>query len=485
MVPSRLFKIIGIVTIINIAASFLGFAREITIGYLYGTSYKADAIITAFTIPNFLYVVIGGAITTAFISIYSKLTMREQDTFVQTLLTFLATSIGIITFLFIIFPTFWIGLFFSGMSDEALELTAKLFVFTAPATFFLVISMVLSGLHNVHGNYRLSTFSTFAFNTVYFVIGFGLTPWMMEFSYALGATLGSVAMVTILAYQVKKLQLMPLKLHFAKIPESKRLFQVAMPLIIGGATIQFYVIIQRIYASSLSDGAISAINYASKMTQFPQGVLMASVTTVVYPLLAKAAGEGDHKKIKNAYEQGFRLLTLILLPASIYMWMYAKEIITLVFEYGSFHEDSTNRTYPLLQIFSLSTFSLAMNMYITRFYYALEKTLLPNILNILSVFGINIAVILLFLGTHGAAAIALGTAIGTIVNMLLLIFFARSRLNLAIRWPFVLRACIFIVIFAIILAFFAKLTAGYVLLALIAGGMLSVASVLGALKWIK
>src|SRR5699024_2591047 len=180
------------------------------------------------------------------------------------------------------------------------------------------------------------------------------------------------------------------------------------------------------------------MNYASKMTQFPQGVLMASVTTVIYPMLAKAAGDGDLGKIEAAYKQGFRMLSVILLPASVYMFMYAEEIITFIFQYGNFSIESTHMTYPLLQVFSLSIFSFALNTYLTRFFYALENTLLPNVLNIISVFVVNIIVIVLLIDQLGAGAIALGTVVSTILNMVLLIVFARTKLDLVIaNWALI------------------------------------------------
>lgn len=483
---SRFIKIIGAVTVLNILASLFGFARELTIGYQYGTSFQADSIITAFTIPNFLYVVIGGAVTTAFISVYSKLNTSVKNVFVQTLFTYLSLFIGIVTVLFMLFPRFWIELFFSGMSEEGLILTSKLFLVTAPATFFLVVSMLFSGLNNVHGNYRLSTFTSLIFNGTYFFIGFGLTPIIMEYSYALGATLGSLFMFLILVYQIKKQRLMPLRFTMKKLPEKKRFLNLAMPLIIGGATLQFYLIIQRIFAAGLNDGAIASINYASKMTQFPQGVLMASITTVIYPLLAKAAGEGDFSKIKKAYQDGFRLLTLILLPASIFFFIYAKEIITFIFQYGNFSEESTNITYPLLQVFSLSIFSFALNTYVTRFFYALENTLLPNILNIISVFGINIAVVLLFIDKYGAGAIAFGTVISTIVNMVLLIVFAKTKLNLTIcNWRYLVKLLCFIVIVTGVLWISAQIPMLVTFISLCIGGIFTLLLVGIGMKFIK
>lgn len=432
MFRSKFVKLVGTITVLNLLAKFFAFAREITIGYIYGTTYEADSIIAAFTIPNFLYVVIGGSINTAFISLYSKMPPQKQRTFAQTVYTIMLIISTVITILFLLFPAFWMNLFFSGMSPEALALTTKLFVVTAPATLFLIVSMLMSGIHNVHGHYRLATIATVVFNLAYVLIGLVLTPVLSVYSYALGATFGSFAILWLLGGYIKKLDLAPLKLKMTKMPEMKSLFYLVLPLMLGGATMHFYLIIQRIFAAGIGDGAIAAVNYASKITQLPRGVLMASVTTIIYPMLAKAAGKKEFAKITQAYQQGFRLLIILLVPASMFAMMYAKEIVILIFQYGNFKEEATNYTYPLLQIFALSIFSLSLNTYITRFYYALENTLLPNILNIISVFGVNIIVILYLIEDMGAIAIAYGTVISAFFNMILLIVFAKWKFNLSV-----------------------------------------------------
>lgn len=432
MFHSKIFKAVGIVSILNILAMIFGFLRELTIGYTYGTSYQADSIITAFTIPNFLYVVVGGAVNTAFISIYSKMDESKRWDFTQSVYTFLLIISTIITVLSMLFPKFWIDLFFSGMSAETLDLTAKLFIVTAPATLFLVVSMLFSGLHNTHGNYRLTTFAALIFNAIYVMIGVVLTPILAEYSYALGASLGAFSLLFLLVIRMKKEKIASLKPTFLKMPEHKSLFKLALPIILGGATMQFYLIIQRIFAAGLDEGAIAAINYTSKITQVPRSVIMASVTTIIYPMLAKAAGNNDFQKIDNAYKQGFRMLSILLIPATVFLYVYAEQIIVIIFEHGHFDTDSTQMTFPLLQVFALSIFALSLNTYITRFYYALENMFLPNLFNIISVFGINIIVILLFIDQMGATAIAYGTVISAIFNMILLIIFAKRRFNFAV-----------------------------------------------------
>lgn len=407
-------------------ARLLGFLREVVIGYQYGTSYQADSIITAFTIPNFIYLVVGGAITTAFISVYSKLGEGRSTAFMQTIFSLLCVVIGSVTLSFMVFPDYWMAVFFSGMPAHSFQLTSKLFLWMAPSTFFLVIGMWLSGVLNVHERYQLTAVSTLLFNGMFVAAGVVLYPWLDAFSYGIGATVGSIAMVVLLLVSIWRSKLVSLSFSYKKMPEMKRFFKLALPILFGGATIQFYFFIQRIFATNLENGAIAALNYASKMTQFPQAVLMTAVTTVIYPMLAKTATNDNPGKLEDHYQKGIRWLCILLLPATGFVYFYAKEIIAFIFEYGNFTADSTNFTYPLLQIFAWSMFGLAVNMYVTRFFYALENAYLPVLINVLSVFGVNILVIYLFLDEMGARAIALGTTVSTIFNMVCMVILAKQ-----------------------------------------------------------
>ncbi|QDP41477.1 murein biosynthesis integral membrane protein MurJ [Radiobacillus deserti] len=479
----RLLKILGAVAVINVLARLLGFAREVIIGYQYGTSFEADSIITAFTIPNFFYIVLGGAVTTAFISVYSKLDESRKKQFVQTIFTWLTITVGVLTLLFMVFSDLWIQTFFSGMSSAAMELTSNLFIWMAPSTFFLVIGMWLSGVMNVYGSFRLTAFSTLAFNAVFVLLGVVLTPSISVYSYGLGATIGAVVMVLVLVRSIRREQLVSFRFVFEKSPDTKRFLKLAIPILFGGATLQFYFLIQRIFAADLDQGAIASLNYASKMTQFPQAVLMTSVTTVIYPMLAKAAGAADFKKMEDIYQKGFRWLTVLLVPATVFVYFFAEEIIQAVFEYGNFNSDSTRYTFPLLQILSLSMLTLALNTYVTRFFYAMENSYLPIIYNVISIFVINIIVVQVFIDEYGASAIAMGTVIGTAVNLVLLMMDARrkykyqlsDRKTLAILFAYLVGTSV--VIWASSL-----LPIESVYLYLIPGGLITAGSVLGGLR---
>jgi putative peptidoglycan lipid II flippase len=107
--------------------------------------------------------------------------------------------------------------------------------------------------------------------------------------------------------------------------------------------------------------------------------------------------------------------------------------ITIIFEYGSFDERSSNITSGLLKIFVIGMFAHSANLYVTRFYYAMEKALIPVLTGVLAVFGVNVVIVFLFIDSYGASIIAWGTTIGAYFQLLVLIVASNKFLNLRLN----------------------------------------------------
>ncbi|GAE27468.1 hypothetical protein JCM9140_3616 [Halalkalibacter wakoensis JCM 9140] len=431
MKGKSLFAIIGAVAVINLGSRMIGFLREVVIGYQFGTSYVADSVITAYTLPNFFYIVVGGAVTTAFISVYSKMNDGAlQQRFLQSVFTWLTFILVAFTVVLMMFSDRVIGLLFRGLSGEELALTSELFTIMAPATFFLVLSMWLTGILNVNQQFKLATTSTLVMNATFVLIAIALFPFMGPYAHAYGAIISSFAMVVMLIYLVKKGNFLNFRFAFQMSSEFKRMLRLGFPILLGGATLQFYFLIHRIFASTLEEGAIAGLNYASKIVQLPQSVLMTAVTTVIYPLLARKVAANEDGEIEQIYQKGLRMLVITILPASIFAFFYAEEIFTVVFQYGNFTRESTLIAAPLFQALVIAMFAHAANAYVTRFFYAKEKSVLPVTLSVISVFGINVVINFMLIEQFGAFGLAIGTSVSALTNFLLLVIAAKIVLKL-------------------------------------------------------
>lgn len=432
---NKFLKIVGAVAIINIAARLFGFLREMVIGYQYGLSFASDSIFTAYMLPNFLYLVIGGAFTTAVISLYNKKS-TDQSLFVKQSFTIVLISVSVLTLIVLLFTTPIINLFYSdsdyGISREALELSKHLFYWMMPSSILLCLASWYSGLLNIHNKFHLSSISILIYNVSFLLIAVGLSLFVGPIAYGISAFISAFVMIYFLIVGYRKLDAHQVGLSFKRDYTTKQLWLMVIPIALGGGTIQIYAMLQRFFVGflGLGENAISVVNYASRLTQFPQSILITAVTTVIYPILSRKEAENDHVSIKSLYSRGLHYLLLLLIPVSIYSFIYGENLIQVIYEYGKFTEKGTAITTPVLQIFVLSMFFLAANTYITRFYYAKGDSIAPVIFSILNVFVVNIVVMYLFAEGTGVNAIAWGTFISSVTNTIMLMIYANRKYNL-------------------------------------------------------
>lgn len=419
----RLFQIIGVVTVINILSRFFGFVREVMIGYHFGTSSLADSVVLAYTIPNFLYLVLGGAVTTAYISIFSKMANDiEKQRFHNTVFTYMLIFLLLITAGLMVFAKPIVAFFFSGLAGSQLLMTSQLFMITAPSALFLVFSMWFSGILNAQDQFYGAAVAALVNNGMFVLLVVLLYPFCGIYAYGWGAVASAAVMLLILFVQLRKNNLHRFQFQLVTTePEYiARMLKIAVPVLFGGATLQLYIFIQRMFASQLEAGYVAALNYALKFVQLPQVILMTSVTTVIYPMLAKKTAEKDYGGISSIFFRGLKSLFIIIVPVSVFVYFYAEEMVKLIFEYGSFTAQSTKMTAMMLKIFIIGMFAQAANLFITRFFYAMEKSFVPVATGMISVFGVNILIIKLFIGKYGADAVAWGTTVSAIVQFLML-----------------------------------------------------------------
>jgi putative peptidoglycan lipid II flippase len=489
--PYNIVKIVGFVALINLLARLFGFVRELVIGFQFGTSYLADSVVSAYTIPNFLYVVIGGAITTAFISVYGKITNPiEQQHFKESVFTALSIILIFVLLSLALFAKPITAMIFPGLDGRELSVTSQLLVLMAPSSLFLVFSMWFSGVLNVHRKFKAAALSTLLLNAVFVLLAVVLFPLFGIYAHGIGALVGSIVMAGFLFVILIKSNVFSLKFRLKFTSDhSKRMLRLVWPIILGGATMQFYFLIHRVFASTLEDGFVAALNYSSKLVQLPQGVLMTAVATVIYPALVRKASD-NHSEVENIYQKGLRTLALTVLPISIFVLFYAREMVELVFEHGQFTSQSTAMTAPLLKILVIAMFAHAANLYITRFFYAKESSKLPVFLSVLSVFGINVLFIFLLIEDYGAQGVAWATSISAVCNFVLLAVAAHFTLGLklTVQSAFAgLKLVLLLTVFTIIVL----LTSTYVsidsrpVVTLIIGAILSIIVFFFVMKWLK
>jgi putative peptidoglycan lipid II flippase len=111
--------------------------------------------------------------------------------------------------------------------------------------------------------------------------------------------------------------------------------------------------------------------------ELPIGVFAIAVATVIYPLLARHAAEGNHAAMATDYRRGVRLILLLNVPAAVGLALLSSPIVRLLYERGKFTADDTATMAPLLAWFALGMPFFAVTSLMTRAFYATKDAVTP------------------------------------------------------------------------------------------------------------
>ena len=133
----------------------------------------------------------------------------------------------------------------------------------------------------------------------------------------------------------------------------KRMLWLIAPVLIGVAVNQINTIVDRTIASTLVEGSISALNYATKLNQFVMGMFIVSISSVVYPMLSKLSSENNKEQFNKSIITSVNTVTLLVIPISIGAIILANPIVKLLFQRGEFDARATHMTAVALTFYSI------------------------------------------------------------------------------------------------------------------------------------
>jgi putative peptidoglycan lipid II flippase len=125
---------------------------------------------------------------------------------------------------------------------------------------------------------------------------------------------------------------------------------------------------------------------------------------------------------------GFRLMGLVVLPASAILFVLARPIVNALLDYGSFTARDGAATAETLAMFSIGLFSFSAYLFTLRGFYAMQDTRTPFLLNCLEN-GINIVLAFALYPAMGVEGLALSWSIAYIVATVVALRAMRHRLQ--------------------------------------------------------
>jgi putative peptidoglycan lipid II flippase len=417
-----------LLSILSITSKLLGFVREQVIAWRFGASASVDSYVAALMVPQLFAGLIGGAVAAGFLPVYSSLKgSREGRRLAGTIVAAISLAAMALAVVTIAFAPHMMRVLVGSFSAEQQAFTTALVRIMSAGVLFLSLTAFLSMLFNGHGQFFAPGFAPLLQNLT-IVGGLVLYGSLSVRGLATFTALGFV-MPTVLLLILGFRNGLPL-LHrpIFTDPAFIKVLKLSGPILASGLFGQLYVIIDRRLASGLDAGSIASLSYGFKLVQLPVGIFVAALATAVYPTLADYASKKDMGGFGRTVSSSLRTLAMLLIPASVGMYVLRYPIVRLAFERGSFDSAATLQTGVALGFYTLGLMGVAGGNILTRGFYSLQDSMTPVKVGMATAV-VNVILAVFLVRPLGHGGLALANSIGMLFNAGVLLYLLRRHVE--------------------------------------------------------
>lgn len=372
----------SIIALGNMASRALGFVRDSVIAALFGAGAHVDALTLAITLPTQIYeLVTGGLVNSALVPVFGDYAKRDRAELWRLASVVLTTATVLVSGLVLALVAFTpqvVGVLGGGHHPAAQAQATDLLRLTLPAVIFLSLSGALSGVLYALKRFTYPAFTAAVFNAGMVITSLALAPWLHVTATALGLLVGALAQVVLQLPGLREARLRP-SLDWSH-PGLRQIVRLYVP-IIGGLVITQASIYFGLSLAWEFTGGLGWMRYATTLYQFPLGLVAVAVSSAILPTLAQQSGAA----FRATLVRGINLVLLLIVPASVGLWVLAEPVVALAFQRGEFTPADTAITAQVLRVFLIGLPFAAVDLVLIVGFYAGQNTLTPSLVGVLSV----------------------------------------------------------------------------------------------------
>ena len=440
----RGFATVGAMTILS---RVLGFARDVLIAAVLGTSFVADAFFVAFRVPNmFRRLFAEGAFDAAFIPLFAR-RMHEDGlaaarAFAGQALSGLTVLLVAVVILGEIAMPWFMLLLAPGFHEDAEKFALAVLLARIALPYLVCMSLVAlyTGVLNAQGRFAVAAFTPSLLNIVLIIVLLGLVATgntdkgQAGMALAWGIVLSGLLQVVVIAVAAARTS-MHLPLTRPRLtPDMSRLVALAVPGMVAGGIGQLTGVISTIIAT-LQDRVVSWLYYAERIVQLPLGVIGVAVGVVLLPDLSHKLRTGDHRAVIRSENRALEFALLLTLPAAAALILAATPIMRVLFQHGAFTAADTEATSAMLSALALGLPAYVIIKVLHPSFFAREDTRTPMIFAAVSM-GANVVLSLILFLAIGGTGIAVAAMLSGWINVALLVMALKRRGEFALDAAF-------------------------------------------------
>lgn len=420
-----------------------GFVRNFLFTRYFGSGVESDAFVAASKIPNFMRSLLGeGTLSAAFVPTYSRLLAKGDDRAAKALagavLGILMSLVSVLTLLGIWAAPLLTSVLTPAFTGDKRELTIQLTQILFPMTAFMVLSGWCLGIQNSHRKFFWSYASAALWNLAQIGLllykgpqGHSLHSLAVWLAWATLA--GSLMQVAAQLPEVSRLvRPLPVSLD-TKSSDVREIIVNIVPVMTALGVVQLSSIVDMQIANLLPDGAITNLLLANTVVLLPVALFGISVAASSLPEFSRDNTEERSAALLDRLRGGWQRILFYIVPSAIACIVYGDLIIGLLYRSGKFGAQEQRIVHAVLAAYAVGMISFGSVKLLSSAHYALRDYRTP-LRGSISSLVLSAVVALAFAwplrsSPYGAAGIALGSALGSYLNLTVQIRGLRKKIG--------------------------------------------------------
>jgi putative peptidoglycan lipid II flippase len=367
-------KGIAVSSIFNFFAKIISFGNSIVIAYYFGTQGKTDVYVYSFATISLISAFLTNL--NGLILIPESMRIREQEGLLKSM-HFLNWFIYIFLFIGLVFTlVLYINpvksfIFFSKFDSELLRNNVDILFCVIPMLTLVVLSSLFT---EILVSFKYFTLPMMAgmINSVLSIVFVAVFHARLDIlSITTGLLAGFALNIIILVFLLRKQ--LNWDFRIKKIKIRKQVFKNIFYAQAGNITTVLGTYIPLYLISGFNQGVVTALNYGRNLANIPDQLITIQFSSIFGIKLNEVFATGEVNRSNNVFLSSVNMLFFILVPVSIIMSFFSKEIVTILYMRGKFDVTSVESTSQFLKYFSLSLPFIALNTLSSRIITASQR----------------------------------------------------------------------------------------------------------------
>lgn len=401
---------------LTILGKALAFLRDVVLAYFFGSGVSTDAYFIANAIPGLLWTTIWTTIAMVFLPLYvERRTSNSEDVdhFVNEVVRIYAYAGLFMTGACIVGSGAIVHLTAGGANHATLTLARHLTEIMSLGFVFSGYVGVQNALQQANGRYIAPLFVPVVTNSM-MIIGIALAALAGSITVAVYAAVGGWILLAPITRAQTRRYYKPMWRMRLRQTTVRRLVLLSGPVMCGVLLDQINIYVGIAIASGFAEGAISHLNFASRLANFLATTFSWLVAYFLFPRIAAAATRRDDAALGRFLALGIGLVAALTTPPVVVSLLMGREIIGIVYGRGAYSPDDVLATAAIFSVYCYGVVFIGFREMLNRVFFSFQRNYVPLVAGLLAT-ACNLGLSWVLAQAIGIRGIALGASFSALV----------------------------------------------------------------------